>query len=570
MTHTNSNTPWSIADLLQGNPSLLTDPEFLIAKFWESDPMGNCIPFHKKNAVHHFVVKFLPYFGFHKYRNGNTGNCIIIQQNGKRVRIIGNDYDRQSAIEIFEWFQDQVMYLRSILGEGKDGIPHGFESEVFINVDLFTSKTLSFLPKKSQGESFAPLRDSLDTAFLPFRNGIISINSHDDPKIVPWSDFPENVFVWDKEVIDYDFKFSDQPTGVFWEFLTRLAWEESEGTWKSNPLQQDCITSAIGYLCHNYKIPDQRPCVILYDRSTLYRNGGNGKSRLCEALEYVRPVHEISGKHLKRGDNQFSWSGYTPEKRIALIQDIVPNFEFDSLYNQIEDSFTIEEKGRNKIVIPRDQSPKLIITTNHTVDNQGWSDARRQHLVPIGTFFGTHDRLYGRKIKDIIGKLLYHDWTNSDWIEFYNVIVYCLQSYLSKGLTEFKDVVYQDRQMLESANGNEELLITVKDFIQDAVDNHEGVTNRILLENALDTPELDSINSSWKGTWQTRVFKRVADAMGFQINPGRRNARWQRDYQGQMTDFYELKLKTDTPPMPDNLFVSPPANTMKLIRRIKL
>jgi hypothetical protein len=251
-------------------------------------------------------------------------------------------------------------------------------------------------------------------------------------------------------------------------------------------------------------------------------------------------VHEVSGKHLKKGDNQFAWAGYTPDKRIAVIQDIRAEFEFEHLYNQIEDSFTVEQKGKDKMTIPRDLAPKIAITTNHTVDNQGWSDARRQHLVPIGTFFGTMHRLHNKNIKEYLGKWLYQGWDENDWIDFYNVVIHCIDHYLTEGLVTFKDEVYQDRLMLSATHGNEDMLQVLKAFIQDVVTTQSGVTNRPALLRALDTPELEYPNQSWKGSWQTRCFKRVAEAMGYQINPGRREGRWQQDLNGKVEDFYAL------------------------------
>ena len=548
-----NSSPWSIKEILGSNTSVLFSEEFKRAWFWDADKDGNCKPFSKKGAVYRFSHLFLPFWEFYKFRVGDDGGYLIIQKNKQRVRIIGNDRDNHTSLEIFEWFQDQVPYLKSILGCGRKGsaIPPGFDQEVFAAAELFATRTIAFLPKlplievqSQDGKALKvkqqPLQDNPHQAYLPFENGIVCIDSKSEPEVVPWIHIPTQCFVWDNEVIPYNITLHDHPSGQFWEFLKRLALEEQIGKWLPNPAQQSTITSAFGYLCHNFQRPDQRPCVIFYDRTNQWKSGGNGKSRLCEALEYVRPVHEVSGKHLKKGDNQFAWAGYTPDKRIAVIQDIRAEFEFEHLYNQIEDSFTVEQKGKDKMTIPRDLAPKIAITTNHTVDNQGWSDARRQHLVPIGTFFGTMHRLHNKNIKEYLGKWLYQGWDENDWIDFYNVVIHCIDHYLTEGLVTFKDEVYQDRLMLSATHGNEDMLQVLKAFIQDVVTTQSGVTNRPALLRALDTPELEYPNQSWKGNWQTRCFKRVAEAMGYQINPGRREGRWQQDLNGKVEDFYAL------------------------------
>ena len=548
-----TSPPWSIKELISPNTNQILDPALTRVWFWSKDQDGRCVPFSKKGAVHKFVKNFLPHWGFNKYRVGSEGGYLIIQRNRQRVRIIGDDGDKGTAIEIFEWFQDQVPFLKSMLGYGKKGslIPQGFDEEVFAAVDLFTSRTLQYLPKLSVVEyedsdgktgkgEFLPLQDMPKEAFLPFENGIIRLTANKTPDLLPWRLIPENRFIWDREVRPYNIKLQDHPSGLFWEFLKHLSLEEQGTDWKPNLSQQDCLLSALGYLCHNYQLPDQRPCVILYDRTNAWKSGGNGKSRLCEALQHVRPVHEVSGKHLKKGDNQFAWAGYTPEKRIVVIQDIKAEFQFDTLYNQIEDAFTVEEKGKNKVTIPRESAPKIAITTNHTVDNQGWSDARRQHLVPIGTYYGSMNRFHGKNVKDILGQWLYLNWDEDQWNDFYNVIIYCLQFYLDNGLAKFEDEVYQDRLMLSAAHGNEELLQTLKDFITDVTSKHDGETTRTALNAALNSAELESLNQSWSGNWQTRCFKRVAEAMGYQINAGRREGRWQQKIDGKTEDCFKL------------------------------
>ena len=223
-----------------------------------------------------------------------------------------------------------------------------------------------------------------------------------------------------------------------------------------------------------------------------------------------------------------------------MIQDIKAEFQFDNLYNQIEDAFTVEEKGKNKVTIHRESAPKIAITTNHTVDNQGWSDARRQHLVPIGTYYGSMNRFHGKNVRDILGQWLYLGWDEDQWNDFYNAIIHCLQFYLDRGLSKFDDEVYQDRLMLAATHGNEELLQTLKDFINDVVSNHDGETTRTALNAALNSVELESLNQNWSGNWQTRCFKRVAEAMGYQINAGRREGRWQQKIDGRTEDCFKL------------------------------
>ena len=532
------STPWSICQF-NDDGKVLSDSNFANARFWEDDGSGRCLAFKKQNAVHKFATRFLPYFGFSKYRLSNSNTFLIVQKKKQRVRIIGNAGDRQVGIDIFEWFQDQVEYLKEILGTKGSGIPDGFDEQVFANADLFASWTMRHLPKLKSDVSMRPLTDTAFEANLAFENGIVRI-SKNQAELIPWHQIPEDLFVWDNQVINQEITLADQPQGVFWKFLQHLGLEEVNGSWLPNPLQQECLQTTLGYLSHNYKQPDNAPCAIFYDRTAMSLSGGNGKSRLLQSLSFIRPVFELSGKHLKKGDNQFAWSGYTPDKRVVVIQDIIQDFQFHNLYNQIEDAFTVEEKGKNKVVYSRDESPKIAITTNFALQNQGWSDERRQHLVPVSTFFGTQEKIFGTKIRDIIGKLLYTDWSNEDWKDFYNTVIHCIRLYLSIGLVKFKDEVYHSRVLMSAVENQEDLLIVLKGFIETVVEHQDGKTSKTEILKALDHPDLEALHRNWSGNWQLRCFKRLAEGMGYQINPGRKDGRWQRTINGKVEDCFML------------------------------
>ena len=82
-------------------------------------------------------------------------------------------------------------------------IPQGFDEEVFAAVDLFTSRTLQYLPKlsvvgyegsdgKTRNGEFLPLQDTPKEAFLAFENGIIRLTANKAPDLLPWRLIPEN------------------------------------------------------------------------------------------------------------------------------------------------------------------------------------------------------------------------------------------------------------------------------------------------------------------------------------------------------------------------------------------
>jgi len=77
----------------------------------------------------------------------------------------------------------------------------------------------------------------------------------------------------------------------------------------------------------------------------------------------------------------FCSDGYTPDKRVVILSDTSQEFNFERLYNQITDGFTVEWKNGQKYVMDPDESPKLVITTNFTINSISRSDKRRQFFT---------------------------------------------------------------------------------------------------------------------------------------------------------------------------------------------
>ena len=75
-------------------------------------------------------------------------------------------------------------------------------------------------------------------------------------------------------------------------------------------------------------------------------------------------------------------SGFTPDKEIVVLSDTRKEFDLESIYNLFTDGFTLEDNGVAKLVIPEERAPKMIITTNYTIDATARSDRRRLWSCP--------------------------------------------------------------------------------------------------------------------------------------------------------------------------------------------
>ena len=549
------------------------DEFFRECKFWKDQNNNGvknkkwCEKLNKSNA-HQFASKFLPAFGFYRYRQSSNAGApyLIIQKRKQFVTIIGEAKDESVQDSLLEWTLDAVDYLQTAAGVT---IPKNLKEEMFAKCTDFFGKWvpsfLTVLPKvrvevhRKDGctEEYVdqtPLHDQPKIGQLCFNNGILVTGKGKQTELLRYEELPPNRFIWESSKRSYDFPLDhleDGPKGKWWDFIQNLAKVYQNGQWIVNHDMLSTLVSGYGYLIHDFYPPDQRKAVILYDRTTGFKDGGNGKSILAQSLDHLRPTHLVDMKHEKDGDNRFLFDGYTRDKRVVILSDTSKEFNFERLYNQITDGFTVEWKNGHKYVMDPSVSPKLVITTNFTINSISRSDKRRQFFVPIGTYYGTLLDTENKTPADVHGGWLLdkHDFTDEDWSDFYATCAYCLQEYLEHGLVPFEDEVRQDQQLLKVCKGNDLLLKEIKALITGVLGKdgdpfrvQEGEISRTaVLKHLNSVPELEAIqNDPNAARIFIRSFKSVASGLGIFVNPGR--DRYQKVVDGETQDWFRLVL----------------------------
>lgn len=561
---------FTASELIGGNTQSVIDGPIRQSFFWflDEDDKKKCSRLSKQNAFL-YAKKFLPQFGFYKYRENDQedGPFLIVQKKGRRVRIIGNEKDVQVQDRIFEWTLETIKTLQGTAGD----LPKNLEERIFEFESLFSKWTTRFLPRLPEVEVYhpdtgepkkvhqVPLKDTPQQSYLCFNNGVVIVDKTGDPELVPYSCLPSYAFVWDKEVKDYSFDpvhLKDGPQGKWWDFLQNLAKEEHHGKWVVNHGLLQTLVTAYGYVLHDFYPPDNRRAVILYDRTPEWKSGGNGKSIVAKSFNFLKPIHLVDMKHEKTGDNRFLFSGYTPDKRIVILSDTSRDLNFERFYNLITDGFTVEDKNEKKYVLSEEYSPKLLLTTNFTISNSDRSDRRRQFFVPIGTFYGSLYDRSGYTPADVHEGYLLHKrtWSDDDWSDFYATCIHCLHEFLTHGLVPFDDTVLADRQLLKTVGGREDLLTDLTVFINEVVQG-EGEVSRDQVLDVFLTPEME--NLGWSDTWKVKTFKKVASGLGYQVNPGR--DRFQKVINGVTEDWYRI-VSPVTPSNPLEGFVETSAD----------
>jgi hypothetical protein len=263
-----------------------------------------------------------------------------------------------------------------------------------------------------------------DTSFLYYQNIILKITAN-SIEYIEYENFQG--YVWEKEIIKRDFKFSEDGECVFGEFLKIIA--------NNEPNRLKSIVTIIGYLLHSFKDPSLSKSIILMDSEIDVEfddaNGGTGKSLIGKAVEQILPILFIDGKTIKSQD-KFRLSGLNSHHRIIIFDDVTRNFDFESLYPLITGDLYIEKKYKNAVVIQNKFTPKILITSNYVVKGGGGNAEKRRKIeYEVSSYF--------KNVKtpaDEFGHRFFDEWDQEEWRKFDNFMVKAVRYYLKNGLIE--------------------------------------------------------------------------------------------------------------------------------------
>jgi len=280
--------------------------------------------------------------------------------------------------------------------------------------------------------------ERLDTAYVYFSNGYVKVMK-DEKEFHPYKTI--NTHIWEKEILERPYQGEvDYSNFSFVDFCKKVSGEDPE--------RYDSLRKAYGYLLHSYKDPAITKAVIFTDEKLSEDlqadSGGTGKSIAAKAVSYMKPTREISGKFFKP-DSNFAFATVRYGDRIVYFDDIRYSLDFRDLYNILTNDFKIERKGKDPVMIPFKDSPKVVMTSNHAI--RGYSDSyiRRQLIVEFAPYFNPK-----KTVKDEYGEIFfdYQFWGNDKWAQFDSFMLDCIQLYLKEGLSE-RLINYHKKQVLQ-------------------------------------------------------------------------------------------------------------------------
>lgn len=290
--------------------------------------------------------------------------------------------------------------------------------------------------KLLKGEPYNLNKDTKETVYIPFRNGVAKITKN-DVEVIDYKKSELGFFIG-VESQKHDFQLFDvnkRGIGQFEKFLICAIIGKEKDAEELTAKELKLIRafySMIGYLISNYKNPAQTPAIILSDEGAddERRNGGRGKSLLTYALQTVRGYNKRGGTEFEPGYRHV-FADLQKYHDIYIIDDVPANFNYDALYTQITGDITAERKGTQAVVIPFKDAPKFVITTNWAVryDKDATSTNRRFIEYKFSDFWNNNN-----KPNEFFNSTFFYDWDAEEWQLFYELLVTCVMLYLVIGI----------------------------------------------------------------------------------------------------------------------------------------
>lgn len=246
------------------------------------------------------------------------------------------------------------------------------------------------------------------------------------------------------DIDKYDIKINDNFIFVqFLRDLSRIHWrkeiERKEELTivekKEENLMLANLMFVLGYHCAQFKDPGKAWLTLLQDyliSAVGTASGGSGKSLLSKAITFCRASFYKGGK--KMGDKnvwQFFYDGLTEFHDFIEVDDMHEFADFTQLYTDITGAREVNPKNYTAIVLNYEDSGKMLVSYNYTLPNTDASTYRRLLNCAVSDYY--HERT---KVNDYresrspltkFNRRLYDDFTEEEWVKFYNLIAYCIQ-----------------------------------------------------------------------------------------------------------------------------------------------
>jgi len=336
-------------------------------------------------------------------------------------------------------------------------------------------------------------KDTEKSVFFYYKNCFVevtadSIMTHDYSKL--------QGVIWKRQILNRNFnKLSDAEiqNGIFTQFQrnicrTRDTEFDEEGDHGKRLKSLQC---AIGYLLHRFRTGTRIPAVIFNDeRIASEPKGRSGKGLTCKGISHMRPTVEVDGKKFDPS-YQHNFQNVRRDTNIIQFDDLDKKFDMESLFSILSNGITINIKGEsNPIVIPFDESPKIMMTTNYVISGDSDSHAGRKWEVVASPYYDVDFT------PEVEFKLrLFEQFDTTEWSRFDNYMMLCVKKYLRHGVYKHISENLEIRKLIQATNAD------FIDFANDLERNTEHDKAEILKQFKEIYPDYERVQQRTFTSW---------------------------------------------------------------------
>ena len=239
-------------------------------------------------------------------------------------------------------------------------------------------------------------------------------------------------------VNDDDFIFTK-----FLRDLARIHWRKeleegktlSQEEKKEQDLQLANLMFVLGYHCAQYKNPGKPWLTFLQDNRVSdigTATGGSGKSVFSAAPTKVRISFYREGRTLiDKNQYQFFYDGLTEFHDYIEVDDLHEYADFGFFYTQVTGKRNVNPKNYTAFTLDYEDSGKMLISSNYEMQNVDSSTVRRLLNCSVSDYYHEKSKFndYNETRSPLtkFGRKIYDDFTEEEWVKFYNFIAYCIQ-----------------------------------------------------------------------------------------------------------------------------------------------
>lgn len=385
-----------------------------LPRFWNES--GN-----KLEIVETMFLEFLKKSGFGKMRVGK--DVVYVRNENNIIKEVTSNMIKDYVVEYINGLPFQVTKNFNRL--------HLFGVLLKQRYKFFNDQFLEFLSNVEVEFK----RDTENEAFFYFKNCFVRVT---DKNVTTLSYSDLDKAIWENQIIARDFEKVNYETDFF-DFLMNIC--------KGNKQRYDALVSAIGYLLHTYKDVSKAKAIILLDEKLSEAAfGRSGKGLVSKSISKLRNVVSIDGRNF-RFDKSFAFQSVNLDTDIICFDDAAKKFSFDRLFSVITEGITVEKKNRDEFFIPFESAPKILITTNYSIDGTDDSTMDREFVVEFSDFYNKKHRPI-----DDFDKRFFDDWDKEEWLAFDNFMIRCAQFYLHHGLCEYEFVNLEAKKLIDSTS----------------------------------------------------------------------------------------------------------------------